>query len=129
MARPLIGTDAFQEQTLSLVSHLSKHPEIPQARAYPSQPALMAVVKSTAEVFGKEKEELLADSRCKTNNARAAAIFLACRKYGYSPNVVAKTFGISYSGVSSSARKFEMVIKSELGVQNLVNVIIEKLRN
>jgi hypothetical protein len=89
----------------------------------------MAVVKSTAEVFGKEKEELLTNSRCKINHARAAAIFLAYRKYGYSPNIVAKTFGISYSGVSRSALKFEMMIKNELSTQNLVEIIIRKLQN
>jgi hypothetical protein len=113
---------------MSLVKHLSKHPEIPEARFRPSGPTLMAVVKSTAEIFGKEKEELLTNARCKINHARAAAIFL-CRKYGYSPNIVSKTFGISYSGVSRSALKFEMMIKNELSTQNLVEVIIRKLQN
>lgn len=126
---PIIGTDAFREHAMSLVKHLSKHPEIPEARSRLSRPSLMAVVTSTAEVFGKEKEELLTNSRGKINHARAAAIFLACRKYRYSPSFVAKTFGISYSGVSRSALKFEMRIKNELGAQNLVEVIIGKLQN
>ena len=65
--------------------------------------------KCAAQAFGSNKSEMRVNLRGKSNNARSAAIFLACGKYGYSLNDVSKTFAISYSGISIAARRFEKI--------------------
>jgi putative transposase len=126
---PIFGTDQFCEDTRALVSHLFKHPEIPQARLRHRQPSLMVVVNSTAAAFGKVEQDLLTSRKGQTNDARSAAIFLACRKYRHAPNNVAKAFGISYWGISVTTRRFEKVMQRDIGIRNVVNKIIDNLDN
>ena len=125
---PIWGTKDFCEGTLKKVSHLFEHPEIPQARVQPRRPTLNLVIKSTANAFGKT--EIKGNS--KINYPRSAAIFLACRKYGHSLNGVANTFGISYSCVSLTARRFQEFMQKNGEVRKIVNEIaneIDKLSN
>lgn len=125
---PIWGTKDFCEGSIEKVSHLCNHPEIPQARLYKRKPSLSLIIESAASAFVKTRNK--GDGR--KNYARSAAIFLGCRKYGHTLNCLAKTFGISYSGVSITARRFHELMQKDERVRDVVNDIagqIDKLSN
>lgn len=103
----IVGGEAFVNRIRRLLSGRAADPSLPTLRALRPRPALARIVAVVAEVFGADPRDWAQGCRI-DDGSRAAAAYLARRRYGYRASEVAKALGYtSHGGVLAAVRRIE----------------------
>ncbi|MBI4580821.1 MAG: transposase [Planctomycetes bacterium] len=103
----IVGREAFIEKVRRLVGRQSKDRDLPAAKRLRRRPGLSRVVQAVAEAFGADRSTWSAGRRS-DDVARAAAAWLARRRFGYRAREVADALGYtSHGGVVAAIQRVE----------------------
>ncbi len=94
----LVGSESFAMRVRRLLGNRERDQELPQLEPLRARPALERIVTVVAARFGCKADEW-ASGRRSDAIGRAAAAYLARRRYGYSSTEIARVLG--YRGPSS----------------------------
>lgn len=92
-----LGNSVFLEKLERLLKHEGS--EIPQVQRRPAVPGLQTLMVQVARDYGEEADALIKPTR-RPSEARQVLLYLARRVAGLELGVIAKQFGMSYTGVS-----------------------------
>lgn len=128
---PILGSDAFiktvSEKYLKdkNISH-----EIVEHKCLQKLPSVSKVISLVADYYHVDIESLKKIERCRSNEPRAIAIYLACQLTGQSLQFIADQFtNISYSGVAQTFKRMKQKITEVSNLAKAVVVLENKLRN
>jgi hypothetical protein len=118
----IVGTSEFVNRVQRLIDDKPQDPEVPQLRQVRKRPALATITAAVAARFGVEPSRW-AGGRRSDDAARAAAAYLARRRFGYSATETAAALGYrDHSGVGRAIRRVEQGTASlQRTVKNLEN--------
>lgn len=122
---PVFATDFYKEKLAALVS---KHQEIPEAKAIHLRSNLSKIIHAVAEHYGIDKKILYQQSRGQRQSPKAIAIYLSRQLTLHSLNEIASAFKLGhYGSVSSVVRSIERQLKKDKSLRLAIDLICKKI--
>ena len=122
----LVGSESFAMRVRRLLGDRERDQELPQLQSLRARPALERIAAVVAERFGCEADEW-ASGRRSDAIGRAAAAYLARRRYGYSSTEIACVLG--YRGPSSVGAAVARIAAAGKDVDATLAKLQEQLAN
>jgi putative transposase len=122
----IVGSEAFAQRIRRLLGDRPTDPDVPQLAHLRARPSLEQIIGAVAGHFGGSLKRWSAGSRC-DDASRAAAAYLARRKYGYSTAEVARALG--YRGHSSVGTAISRIEAGTDALRRSIATIVRKLTN
>ncbi len=101
----LIGSQSFVERIRELIDNREDDLDVPTLQALRTHPPLSAIIDHVAGLFGVERTRICRSGTRSDDPCRAAAAWLARRRFGYSAAETARALGYARSSSVSNAVK------------------------
>ncbi len=125
-----LGSDSFIEEIKKKIKQIGKNREIPQTNIQEVLVDKDEIIKVISECFNIKEDEIFKNQ--KGNIYRQASIYLI-KKYTAMPiREIGGVFGLDYTTISVTAKRFEKKLKKDKGISEMVERIekeIEKLKD
>ena len=117
-----LGSDLFLEKMQSRIE-AKKDSEIPMVHRRPAIPKMEDLLAWVARAYGEKVDEVVKPTR-RPGEARQVAIYLARRGAGLDLKMIAKTFGMGYTGVSRRVNEMARRMRQDRRLARRVHDIL-----